>query len=55
MRTVDSAYDEPAYDDAQFEDFGPTDTGPDPDRAPAPAPGGTARTPPATPTSRAAG
>ncbi|MDQ0831787.1 MULTISPECIES: DoxX family membrane protein [Streptomyces] len=35
MRTVGSAYDEPAYDDAQFEDFGPTGTGPDPDRAPA--------------------
>ncbi|MDX5568780.1 DoxX family membrane protein [Streptomyces sp. ID05-04B] len=36
MPTVGSAYDEPAYDDARFEDFGPTGTGPDPDRARAP-------------------
>ncbi|MGW2620979.1 DoxX family membrane protein [Streptomyces sp. NPDC001500] len=34
MRTVGSAYDEPAYDDAQFEDFGDTGHGLDPDAAP---------------------
>ncbi|MEU3614257.1 DoxX family membrane protein [Streptomyces sp. NPDC006872] len=28
MRTVGSAYDEPAYDDARFEDFGEADGGP---------------------------
>lgn len=36
MRTVGSAYDEPAYHDAQFDDFGPADDGPDPDAGPAP-------------------
>ncbi|WP_079141965.1 DoxX family membrane protein [Streptomyces sp. LUP30] len=34
MRTVGSAYDEPAYDDAQFEDFGETRHGGDPDVEP---------------------
>ncbi|MFF1545236.1 DoxX family membrane protein [Streptomyces sp. NPDC058291] len=34
MRTVGSAYDEPAYDDAQFEDFGETGHGHDPDLEP---------------------
>ncbi|MCQ9135726.1 DoxX family membrane protein [Streptomyces hilarionis] len=34
MRTVGSAYDEPAYDDAEFDDFDARGHGPDPDAEP---------------------